>query len=294
MASGSSADPDRLARITRGGSYADHVTFEPGGQLELALPPAPSAQVLLAQLRADIKAVRADCLAGGVLLQQAPVDPRAHVPLRLASPRYLAMQRHFDSISPAGRTMMRRTASTQVCLDWWPGRGRAGAVAACCNLSAPFLAAAFARSTGPTSRLATWLDVDPDRTSFDDRLLGDDPVASYAAFAAGAPVFTTPGDVDEHLTTLFPAVRPRRTYLEVRYLDVQPIDSLRDILAVLTALMYDATCRASALAMLEPEQADLARHWAAAAAGCPVTTAIGREVVALALGAARAEMAGVA
>ena len=45
------------------------------------------------------------------------------------------------------------------------------------NLAGPFLAAVFARSAGPGSRLATWLAVDPARTAFDGRLLrGDDPV----------------------------------------------------------------------------------------------------------------------
>ena len=100
------------------------------------------------------------------------------------------MQAHFDTVGPAGRRMMRCTASTQVCLDWWPGRAGLEQWRVL-NLAGPFLAAAFARSAGPGSRLATWLAVDPDRTAFDDRLLrGDDPVAAYAAFAAGATAFT--------------------------------------------------------------------------------------------------------
>ena len=109
------------------------------------------------------------------------------MPRQLDSPRYVAMQRHFDSIGPAGRRMMRRTASTQVCLDWWPGT--AGLEQwRLLNLAGPFLAAAFARPG--SERLATWLAVDPSRTAFDGRLLrGDDPVAAYAGFAAGATAF---------------------------------------------------------------------------------------------------------
>ena len=106
--------------------------------------------------------------------------PESEVPLQLDSPRYVAMQRHFDTIGPAGRRMMRRTASTQVCLDWWPGRAGLEQWRVL-NLAGPHLAAAYARSVGLGSRLSTWLAVDPDRTAFDDRLLPDDaPVAAYA------------------------------------------------------------------------------------------------------------------
>ena len=143
------------------------------------------------------------------------------MPRFLHSPRYDAMERHFDSVGPAGRRMMRATASTQICLDWWPGRTGLEQWRVLL-LAAPFLAAATARCTGPRSRLATWLEVDPSRTAFDDRLLrGDDPVAAYADFAAGATAFAD-GGVDEHLSTLFPPVRPRGRYLEVRFPDARP------------------------------------------------------------------------
>ena len=98
------------------------------------------------------------------------------------------MERHFDTIGPAGRVMMRRTASTQVCLDWWPGDEGVEQYRALL-LAGPWLAAAYARSTGPGSRLATWLEVDPDRTAFDDRLLGGDPVEAYAGSRAGPRAF---------------------------------------------------------------------------------------------------------
>src|SRR5205085_4111469 len=115
----------------------------------------------------------------------------------------------------AGRVTMRRTGSTQVCMDWWSGPPALEQWRVL-NLAAPFLAAAFARATGAGSRLATWLQVDPARTAFDGRLLaGDDPVAAYSAFAAGATPFVAEGR--EHLTTLFPPVRPRGRYLEVRF-----------------------------------------------------------------------------
>lgn len=277
-----------LREATAGSSYSAHVAFEPGGQLELSLPCVAGPADLDIQLRAVLADVRSDCGAYGVDLHATPVDPRgvAGVPLQLRSRRYLAMQRHFDTIGPAGRRMMRTTASTQLCLDWWPGAEGLEQWRVL-NLAGPFLAAAFARSSGADGRLATWLRVDPARTGFDDRLLlGDDPIAAYADFAAGATVFTTPGDVDEHLSTLFPPVRPRGRYLEVRFLDVQELEGVRRAADALTRLMYDDHLRRLSLDRLAGERSSLAGHWAAAAEGDPSTVALGLELATVSTGVA--------
>jgi gamma-glutamylcysteine synthetase len=255
--------PAAIARVRAATSLP--LAFEPGGQVELNQP-CGAARVVVHRLLDTLAALRAELAQVGIELDACPTDDRVpdDVPLQLNSARYLAMQRHFDTIGPAGRRMMRCTASTQVCLDWWPGR--AGLEQwRLLNLAGPFLAAAYARSTGPGSRLATWLAVDPDRTAFDDRLLrGDDPVATYAAFARAARPFTDP---DEHLSTLFPPVRPRGRYLEVRFLDVQPEEQVAEVVSTLAALMYDAAVRARVLAELEPEAGRLADLWRAAADG---------------------------
>ncbi len=192
IGTGAAVPIERVREATRNAEYAAYLAFEPGGQVELSLPCAPGPTAAR-QLRVAVSALRADCERAGIRLDATPVDPRcgAEVPLQLTSPRYVAMQRQFDGIGPAGRTMMRRTASTQLCLDWWSGRGRSRAVAA----AQPRRSVAGrrrSRSAGPDSRLATWLAVDPSRTAFDGRLLrGDDPVAAYADFAAGATVFAS-------------------------------------------------------------------------------------------------------
>ncbi len=284
---GVSVPISQIRRATRHGAYVDHLAFEPGGQVELSLPCAADPVALSAALRHHVTALRFDCAAVDVRLDATPVDPRPddELPLQLTSSRYVAMQRHFDTIGLAGRTMMRRTASTQICLDWW--NGPTGLEQwRLLNLAGPFLAAAFARSTGPTSRLATWLDVDPGRTAFDGRLLhGDDPVAAYTTFAAGATVFTEPGDLAQHLTTLFPPVRPRGTYLEVRFLDVQPLHAIEPLAAALSALLYDDRCRRAATQMVD-DGADLGELWRGSADGDPDVRDRGLELVSLALTAA--------
>lgn len=288
LRTGAAVAIERVRRAAARAAYAPVLGFEPGGQVELSLPCADTPAELDLRLRAQLAALRADCDGAGVALAAVPVDPRGEdeVPLQLTTPRYVAMQAHFDKIGPAGRRMMRRTASTQVCLDWWPGL--AGLEQwRLLLLAGPFLAAAFARSAGPESRLATWLVVDPGRTAFDDKLLHGDPIVAYADFAARAGVFTTPGDLAEHLTTLFPPVRPRGRYLEVRFLDVQEGAGIARLLAVLTTLAYDEACRRTALRMLAGERGRLGEHWVAAAAGDPETCARGSELVTLATAAAR-------
>lgn len=277
--SGASASIGWIRAAAAHSAYAPFLGFEPGGQVELSLPVAADPTRLGHGLRAAVTALSADCARIGVRLSATPTDPRPveEVPLQLASARYLAMQRHFDTIGPAGRRMMRATASTQLCLDWWPGAAGLEQWRVL-QLAGPFLAAAYARSVGPQSRLATWLAVDPGRTAFDDRLLQGDPVAAYAGFAAGAQVFVE-GGPDAHLTTLFPPVRPRGRYLEVRFLDVQEVDDVAAIAGAFASLVYDDGHRARVLAQLSAEGPALAEHWCAAAAGDCDTAERGRDLM---------------
>jgi glutamate--cysteine ligase len=274
------AVPIEVVRRAAAGTVAgQYLGFEPGGQIELSLPCCPDSDSLAHHLMAITDELNRHLATAGISTYALPVDPRPEheVPLQLTTPRYVAMHRHFDSIGPAGRRMMRRTASTQICLDWWPGAAGAEQWQVL-NLAAPFLAAAFARSSGADGRLSTWLNVDPARTGFDDRLLhGPCPIPAYAAFAAGATVFTTGGPAD-HVTTLFPPVRPRGTYLEVRFLDVQEPTAVGPLAATLADLLYDDARRRRTLRALEPELPYLAEHWQAAAAGDAATAARGHEL----------------
>lgn len=288
-ADGAAVAVERVRRAVAGAPYRRWVGFEPGGQVELSLPCFLSVSRLARNWCSTISGLRLDCARAGVLLDDSPVDPRPPdtVPLQLTSPRYLGMQRHLDRIGPAGRRMMRHTASTQVCLDWWAGRA-GWEQWRLLLLAGPFLAAAFARSSGPGSRLATWRSVDPGRTAYDDRLLrGVDPVAAYADFAAGAAVFAMPEadetdepatfatwasthDVDDaavahHLSTLFPPVRPRGRYLEVRFLDVQPDELVVPLTRLLSRLMYDDEVRRQALRIVQYDDPRFVDNWEAAA-----------------------------
>ena len=90
------------------------------------------------------------------------------------------------------------------------------------------------------------------------------------------------GGAEEHLTTLFPSVRPRVSYLEIRLLDVQPEAEVGALATVLATLLYDDTCRARALAMVESERQRLGERWLGAADGDPRVVERGRALAELA------------
>jgi glutamate--cysteine ligase len=252
------------------------VTFEPGGQLELSTPPAATVDAASTALAADHDVVAATLADHGLALVATGVDP-VRPPLRqLHQGRYDAMEAFFDRDGPAGRRMMCRTAALQVNIDY--GHGEEGARRwRLAQLLGPTLAAAFATSPvaegQPTgwagTRLATWFDIDPTRTS---AVAGErDAWAAYALAANvmlvrrdgatvpldrrlpfgdwirfGAPFGgPTIDDLDYHLTTLFPPVRPRG-FLEIRYLDALPDPWWRVAAAVVTALLWDREAGARA------------------------------------------------
>jgi glutamate--cysteine ligase len=161
----------------------------------------------------------------------------------------------------------------------------------------PVLIAAFANSprlhgkaTGwKSSRMAVWLALDPTRTA-PPELGSADPAADYArramdagliclrrgehgwsappgvSFAdwlAGAlPDRPTTEDLDLHLSTLFPPVRPHG-HVEVRYIDAQAGDQWIVPVAVLAALLSDPVTTARAVDACLPvadRWRDAARH----------------------------------
>jgi glutamate--cysteine ligase len=255
-------------------------SFEPGGQLELSLPPRPSVGGLAADVAVLMQRATSIAAARGIRLEAVGLNPYhscADVPLRLPTPRYLAMQQAFDEVGPDGRRMMRLTASLQIAVDLLPGlAGHEQWLVA--NLAGPPLTAAFANSAVAVGRPAgitgartqIWQNVDLRRTGHDGRHLDlTDPVGAYAAFAAAAPrlPILEAAQPAYHLSTLFPPVRPRGGYLEVRYLDAQPLWRISEAVGTVVSLLYDDRARHDALDLLLPRAQDQHRAWTEAAAG---------------------------
>jgi glutamate--cysteine ligase len=253
------------------------LTFEPGGQLEYSSLPCRSASALLALLRSMVTPLLAAAAGEGIELLTVGLDPANPVeraPLLLCNKRYARMAEYLASRSPHGARMMRQTAAFQMSLDlddepWLRWR--------VLNAAAPYLTAIFANSpvyhgqaTGyQSTRAAIWRALDPGRTGlpWDAR----DPVAGYLAFALDAPAMLLPtlgGEYRsfgewlrhaeptyeewvEHLSTLFPEVRPRRHY-EVRSCDALAPRWYAAPLALVVGMTYDPGALRIAADLLGP------------------------------------------
>lgn len=246
------------------------VTFEPGGQLEISPPPSASVGGLLRSL-ASLRTRVERCLEPqGAALFVSGLNPwhsTEELGLQTPRPRYVAMERHFDSIGPYGRRMMRQSLALQVSLDLGAPRvaGRRWRLA---NRAGPALGAAFAnsplvagREVGiPGGRSQSWQLLDPTRTGFDGAQVGEPAPPAYRDFALAATYIdsgVSGDDVAYHLSTLFPPVRPRR-HLEVRFIDALPTRWMAVPVVLLTALLYDPVATSAALDLLAEARLDAA------------------------------------
>lgn len=240
------------------------LTFEPGGQLEYSSPPCRSATSLLSLLRAVVPPLQSAAEAEGIQLLTCGIDPLnsiEHAPLLVHAKRYARMAEYLETKGPAGARMMRQTASFQVNLDIDAEVEHRWRVL---NAAAPYIVAIFANSPiydrapsgHQSTRAAVWREVDSTRTGlpYDARL----PVDAYLDFALAAPAILLPTIEGErrpfgewltrgnptleewydHLSTLFPEVRPRG-HLELRSADTLPHRWFAAPLALTAGLVYD-------------------------------------------------------
>lgn len=268
------------------------VTFEPGGQLEVSSLPQAGAAAACAATERDLATLEPFLAAAGVVLSGVGFDPFRPPRRVVDAPRYRAMEAFFDADSDTGRRMMCSTAAVQVNVDPGPDPARTWRLA---HTLGPVLAGSFANSpltpAGPTgwcsSRLATWFFLDGTRTM---PVGGADPAAAWERYALAARVmlvrrserdfhpmlqplsfagwmadgwedtWPTLDDLDYHLTTLFPPLRPRG-FLELRMVDALPEPWWRVPVAVAAVLLDDQEAGMVAAAAATPA----AGLWATAA-----------------------------
>lgn len=235
-----------------------HVTFEPGGQVEFSPPPEADASAAVAVVEALRTEATRRLATVGIDLVATSVDPWLAIrrpALQRTDARYRAMDEHYAAIGPAGRVFMRSTASTQVCVGLCPGEaGRRQWWVA--NLVAPLLATAFGddgrrttaiRSSDPGRHVIDWVD--------------RDPVEAYEDFADAAGRFQP-----DHVSTLFPPVRPRGSYLEIRSVDSLGPGRLAAAVSLAATLVGHPPAAEAVLASLPMTRADDARRWLSAEA----------------------------
>jgi len=264
------------------------ITVEPGGQVEISTPPNRSSADLISVATSDMATLAGLLDEHGLVLGHHGADPHRRPNRLLKVPRYVAMQAAFDRIGPHGSRMMCSTASIQICLD----AGEADQVVArwrAVHALGPTLVALFANSTHldgrdtgwASSRLRATLGTCPPFTLAPEP--SDDPAAQWARMAMEAPVICVRGDgpswtappgltfpawiaeparvgrpptfddLDYHLSTLFPPVRPKG-YLEIRYLDAQPGTRWVAAFALISALMARPSTVDQVLGLTEASQ----------------------------------------
>jgi glutamate--cysteine ligase len=247
------------------------LTVEPGGQVEISSLPQTSLSELFDVVTADHVFLAELLRDAGLVLGDRGIDQHRSPARVLDTPRYTAMEHVFEAIGPHGVTMMCCTAGLQVCLDVGEPHTAAARWAAVSALG-PVLVAAFAnsptfdgRATGwASARMRAVLGTDPPRSR--PSAIVEDPATDWARrvldtpvlcvrgdgeqwhtpegltfadwVAGGLPTPPTTDDLDYHISTMFPPVRPHG-YLEVRYLDAQPGGGWVTPTALLAALMSD-------------------------------------------------------
>lgn len=265
------------------------LTIEPGGQLELSSAPGFDFDQVCDTTANELFALDQWCTHRGIELTALGGDPDRRPERVLQHPRYAAMEQYFDSDGPAGRTMMCNTASIQINVGLGPAEvmGERWQIA---NRIGPVLLAAFANSPlangGPTgwasNRLRTWWTLDPSRSG--PVPIDGDPAAAWLHYALDARVMfircgedcvpmldpisfrrwmehghelgrPTIHDFVEHLTTLFPPVRPRG-WFEIRYIDALPTPFWHVAAAVAYAAIVHPDARARIGAVLDATGAD--------------------------------------
>jgi glutamate--cysteine ligase len=240
--------------------------------------------------RATLRAAFLQAGFGLVLLGADPLRPAKRVNpgdrYRAMEQFFIASQ-----TADAGAAMMTSTASIQVNLDAGPREGWADRVRLAHALgptmiaiaaNSPLLGGQF--SGWQSTRQRVWSQLDSARCGPILGVNGDDPVSDWARYALKAPVMLvhpTPemdavpvtdwvpfadwadgrvllagrrptfAELEYHLTTLFPPVRPRG-FLEIRYLDSVPDTVWPAVVFTLVTLLDDPVAADIAAEATEP------------------------------------------
>lgn len=273
------------------------LTLEPGCQVEISTTAEPSLHDLARVADGDLAYLVDLLAASGLRLGTTGIDAFRSPTRHLRTERYAAMQRRFAHFGSAGLRMMCSTAALQVCLDIGEEAEAATRWTAAHALG-PVLVALFANSRWHARRdtrlaSARWqavMHTEPARTWPD--VPGPDPAAQWANRVMETPVMVLPrtsgpwdaparmtfaewiacrgpvaelppptvADLEYHTSGLFTPVRPRG-YLEIRYLDAQPVNSWLDPVALITVLLHDESTMETVVRLCEP----VAGRWETAA-----------------------------
>lgn len=287
-----------------------HISFEPGGQIEISTAPQPTASEVIDSTQRLAASIRVAMSNVGIELLACGVDPYNDidgVPLQLHRTRYTEMTRYFDSIGPSGVRMMRQTAALQMNLERGDDPGSRWRLL---NSLAPIVVALFANSRSYAGRATEWASyrarlwrtLDPSRTgiAYDENR----PIERYLSFALDAIAMRGDGmsyrpfrewitdaartteDWLFHLSTLFPEVRPKE-FFELRSADTIEPEALAAPVLFVTSLVYDEKSACQAMELLGRPSEDLLERAGRMGLADPEIRRTASRLVVLALDGAR-------
>jgi glutamate--cysteine ligase len=256
-----------------------NVSLEPGGQLELSGAPLETIHQTCDEVNEHLRQVRevADRIGVGFIgLGAAPIWKHEDMPM-MPKGRYRLMTDYMDRVGTLGKTMMYRTCTVQVNLDFASEADMVKKLRVALALQ-PVATALFANSpfidgapNGHKSwRSRVWRDLDADRTGMLPFVFEDGfGFQAWVDYALDVPMYfvyrdgkyidalgqsfrdflkgrlpALPGEVPtlsdwaDHLTTLFPEARIKK-FIEMRGADGGPWRRLCALPAFWVGLMYD-------------------------------------------------------
>ncbi|AVO38352.1 glutamate--cysteine ligase [Pukyongiella litopenaei] len=256
-----------------------NVSLEPGGALELSGAPLETIHETCDEVNEHLREVRdiADEIGVGFIgLGAAPIWTHEQMPL-MPKGRYKLMDAYMQKVGTMGRSMMRRTCTVQVNLDFGSEADMVQKLRVAIALQ-PVATALFANSpffegrpNGFKSwRSRIWRDLDPDRTGMVPFVFEDGfGFERWVDYALDVPMYfvyrdgryidalgqsfrdflngelpALPGETPlisdwaDHLTTLFPEARIKK-FIEMRGADGGPWRRLCALPAFWVGLTYD-------------------------------------------------------
>ena len=281
---------DNLIGLEKDGA---NVSLEPGGQLELSGAPLETIHQTCDEVNvhlAEVKDVADKVGVGFIGLGAAPIWTHEQMPM-MPKGRYKLMTSYMDRVGTMGKSMMYRTCTVQVNLDFASEADMVQKLRVALALQ-PVATALFANSpffegkpNGHKSwRSRVWRDLDADRTGMLPFVFEDGfGFEAWAQYALDVPMYfvyrdgkyidalgqsfrdflkgelpALPGETPtlsdwaDHLTTIFPEARIKK-FMEMRGADGGPWRRLCALPAFWVGLMYDQTALDAAW--------DLAKGW---------------------------------
>ncbi|MEL6376127.1 MAG: glutamate--cysteine ligase [Pseudomonadota bacterium] len=280
----------KLIGLTKDGA---NVSLEPGGQLELSGAPLQTIHETCDEVNdhlRDVKDIADKVGVGFIGLGAAPVWSHEDMPV-MPKGRYRLMTDYMDRVGTMGKSMMYRTCTVQVNLDFSSEADMVQKLRVALALQ-PVATALFANSpffegkpNGHKSwRSRVWRDLDADRTGMLPFVFEDGfGFEAWAEYALDVPMYfvyrdgeyvdalgqsfrdflkgelpALPGEMPtlsdwaDHLTTIFPEARIKK-FMEMRGADGGPWRRLCALPAFWVGLMYNQSALDAAW--------DLAKGW---------------------------------